>query len=150
MAKRDARARDKWGTRVGGLVLALTDAPGTTKAWASGAHGEERLATVLDGIDGIRALHDRRVPGTKGNIDHLVVGPGGIYVIDAKNHKGMVRIRDRGGLFRPDARLYVGSRDWSHLVDGLGWQLRAAAVALERLGLDPQPDDHPGLVFHRS
>ena len=146
MAKRDAAARDKWGNKIGRVVLAWTEAPGSTKAWASGARGEERLAAALDGVDGIRALHDRRVPGTRGNIDHLVVGPSGVFVVDAKNHKGTVRIRDRGGLFRTDQRLYVGSRDWSDLAD-VDWQVQAVVRVVERLGLEPQPAITPALCF---
>ena len=30
-------------------------------------------------------LHDRRVPGSPANIDHLVIGPTGVFVVDAKN-----------------------------------------------------------------
>lgn len=65
---------------------------------------------VVDGrfvVEGVIALHDRRVPGTKGNIDHLAVGPGGVYIVDAKRYEGKVERRDVGSFFRPDARLYV-------------------------------------------
>src|SRR5262245_35891194 len=34
MAKRDAAAREKWGRQLGGMVLALTDAPTSTRAWS--------------------------------------------------------------------------------------------------------------------
>jgi len=41
------------------------------------------------------ALHDRRVPGTKANIDHVAVGAGAVWVIDAKRYQGLVEHRDR-------------------------------------------------------
>lgn len=148
MAKRDAAAREKWGQRVGGVVLRLTEPPATTRAWASGADGEAKVAQLLDRIDGVRALHDRRVPGSTGNIDHLVVAPSGIFIVDAKNHAGMVRIRDRGGFFRTDLRLYVGSRDCSMLADGLAWQIEAVTIALR--GAEPQPPITPVLCFARA
>lgn len=65
-------------------------------------------------MDGIRVLHDRRVPGTRGNIDHLVVAPAGIFVVDAKRYDGLIRVRDVGGLFKTNERLYVGRRALAH------------------------------------
>src|SRR6185436_6194592 len=61
-ATREERIRSRLGGRLGGVVLALTDDPQSTRAWATGARGEEKLAQALEGIDGLRALHDRRVP----------------------------------------------------------------------------------------
>jgi hypothetical protein len=33
-------------------------------------------------------LHDRSVPGTRSNIDHLAVVPSGVWVIDTKHYAG--------------------------------------------------------------
>jgi hypothetical protein len=50
--------------------------------------------------DAVTVLNDRRVPGSRGNIDHVVVGAAGVYVIDAKRYQNaVVRIRRSGGLF---------------------------------------------------
>jgi hypothetical protein len=147
MAKRDAAARQKWGNRLGGVVLALTDAPASTRAWSIGSAGEAKLAAALSDVDGLVALHDRRVPGTRGNIDHIIIAPAGVFVVDAKAHKGTVRIRDRGGLFRTDLRLYLGSRDCSALADGLTWQVEAVQRALEASKFDPMPTIMPVLCF---
>jgi hypothetical protein len=59
----------------------------STVAWRQGAEGEERLGHRLDQLtgEGFVILHDRRVPGSQANIDHLVVGPTGVFVVDAKN-----------------------------------------------------------------
>ena len=83
--KRETRIREAH-PRMGGLILALSDDPQSTKAWATGAQGEERLGRQLDGHvgDGVHVLHDRRIPPTKANIDHIVVCPSGVFVIDAK------------------------------------------------------------------
>ena len=62
----------------------------STNAWKVGAAGEERVAqalTVLVDAGHGYALHDRRVPGKRSNIDHLFVGAAGVYVIDAKRYK---------------------------------------------------------------
>lgn len=61
------------------------------RAWALGAEGERRVAEALKALpDGWVALHDRLLyPGvTDSNIDHVVIGPGGIFMIDAKNRGG--------------------------------------------------------------
>jgi hypothetical protein len=41
--------------------------------------------------------HDLRVPGSKAHIDHIVIGPPGVFVIDAKNYRGRIRL-SRDGL----------------------------------------------------
>lgn len=46
--KRQAANLDRWGNRVGGWVNRLTNEPQSTRAWAKGAVGEERLAQALD------------------------------------------------------------------------------------------------------
>ena len=89
-------------------------------------------------------LHDRRVPRTRGNIDHLVIASSGVWVIDAKRHSGKVERRDVGRLLRSDVRLFVGGRDRSKLVDGLGWQVDAVRSAL---GDDSSVPVHACLSF---
>jgi len=120
----------QFGRRLGGALLAVTYEPQSTRAWATGARGEQELAAALAGVPDVVALHDRRVPGTRGNIDHLVVGPAGLFVVDAKRYKGRLQIRDKGGLFRTDNRLYVGGRDCSRLADNMGWQVQAVESVL--------------------
>jgi hypothetical protein len=145
-AKRETRVRSRFG-RLGGVVIALTDDPQSTRAWATGARGEEKLAEALEGIDGLRMLHDRRVPRSSANIDHILISPAGVFVVDAKNYRGTIAIRNRGWFFRPDHRLYVGRRDCSTLATGLGWQIEAVTAALAAGGVDPMPPIKPVLCF---
>jgi len=109
----------------------MNDEPRSVRAWGVGASGEEALAHALTKVSGVIVLHDRRVPGTKGNIDHIVIAPGGVFVVDAKNYTGRVELRDLGGFFRHDWRLYIGSRDQSKLADGMGWQISAVKRAID-------------------
>jgi hypothetical protein len=129
-AKREERVKERFGRRFGGVLLAVVDEPQSTRAWAKGARGEARLAEAIAGMPDVVALHDRRVPGTRGNIDHLLVAPAGLFVVDAKHYKGSLRIRDKGGLFHTDNRLYVGGRDCSHLADNMAWQVAAVETLL--------------------
>lgn len=141
-AKHEAQIEQKWGTgRIGKVAKFLSDDPHTTKAWAEGATGEERVAQVLQERLGDRAvlLHDRKVPDTRGNIDHLAIASSGVWVIDAKKYKGKVEQRDVGGWFKTDLHLYVGGRDRTKTVNGLEWQVDAVTRALgtEEVPIEP-------------
>lgn len=120
-AKRQERTRTKH-PKLGGLILALSDDPQSTKAWDTGALGEERLGNRLNELasDSLRVLHDRRIPRSRANIDHIAVAPTGVYVIDAKKYTGRPQLKIEGGILRPRVeRLLVGTRDCTKLVDGV-------------------------------
>jgi hypothetical protein len=77
-------------------------------ARAKGLEGELGVAGVLEDLAdkyGFVVLHDLSMPGTTANIDHLVIQQSAVFVIDAKNYKGIVNIRKD-----PSGRnqLYVG------------------------------------------
>ena len=123
--RRQARREERIRTnhpKLGGLILRMSDDPQSTKAWEVGAVGEERVGNRLNEIasDTLRVLHDRRIPGSRANIDHIVVAPTGVYVIDPKRYQGRPRLKVEGGLLRPRTeKLLVGSRDRTKLVDGV-------------------------------
>jgi len=116
------------------VILALADEPQSTRAWDVGAQGEEALGRRLDGLAGssVRVLHDRRIPKTRANIDHLVCCPAGVFVVDAKRYAGRPQLRVEGGFFRERTeKLVVGSRDCSRLVDGVRKQVELVRDALD-------------------
>jgi hypothetical protein len=132
-AKREAEVRAKH-PHIGGLILALQSDPQSTTAWATGAEGEEKFGARLNEVvsDDVRVLHDRRIPKTRANIDHLVVCPTGVIVIDAKKYKGRPQLRIEGGILRPRTEtLMVGSRNCTKLVDGVLHQVELVRSALE-------------------
>lgn len=63
--------------------------------WASGARGEEAVIARLRRLErrGWVAIHDLDIGA--GNIDHILIGPGGIYALETKAHANMGRIPDR-------------------------------------------------------
>jgi hypothetical protein len=130
-ARREERIRARH-PRLGGLVLALTDDPRSTKVWSTGAVGEVKVGAALEAAAdrGIDVLHDRRIPGSRANIDHLVVAPSGVWAIDAKRYSGRLECRDVGGWFRTDLRLFVGGRDKTTLVAGVRRQVDHVRAAL--------------------
>ena len=83
------------GLSVLATFSALVVLPGHVRSWAVGAEGELRTADLLAQLEaqGYRVLHDRRMPGTRANIDHVVVGPTGVFVVETKSWSGPVRIR---------------------------------------------------------
>lgn len=90
--------------------------------WRKGALGELEIGHLLDRISAENdfvVLHDRAIPRSQANIDHIVITPAGIFVIDAKNYTGLVKI-DEGSLLDPNATrtLYVGNRKQMSLVHG--------------------------------
>jgi hypothetical protein len=129
--RREATVRTKH-KHLGGLLLALSSDPHSTTAWAKGARGEQTIGDSLDKLRGqeIAVLHDRRIPGSKANIDHLVISQAGVFVVDTKHYKGRVEQRDVGGWFKTDLRLYVGGRDRSKLIAGMKPQVEAVRRAL--------------------
>jgi Nuclease-related domain len=67
-------------------------------AWRRGAAGERRTARLLDPLErqGWAVLHDLAVPGSRANLDHLVIGPGGVFVIDSKQYRGRLELDPSG------------------------------------------------------
>jgi hypothetical protein len=131
-SKREGRIREAH-PRLGGLILALSDDPQSTRAWQSGATGERKLSEKLSGLgDSVIALHDRQVPQSRANIDHIVVGPAGVYVIDAKRYRNAkIAVRRSGGFLNPvRTQLMVSGRDRTKLVDAMDWQIAAVRAAL--------------------
>ncbi|WP_299518794.1 nuclease-related domain-containing protein [uncultured Serinicoccus sp.] len=119
VAQREERVRSRH-PRLGGLLLAISDEPQSTKAWATGAVGEERLGRRLDATAGplVRVLHDRGIPRSRANLDHLVVCASGVFVVDAKRYQGRPHHVVEGGFFTPRVdKLLVGRRDCTRLVD---------------------------------
>ena len=91
------------------------------KSWDTGARGEQMLAKHLSArCAEVPVLHDRRMPGSRANIDHIAVAASGVYVIDAKRYKGKIRIARR--LFRAP-RLMIAGRDRTKLIEGLSKQV---------------------------
>ncbi len=62
--------------------------------WLTGYNGEKKVAKVLKKLKKYRIIND--VPlDNKTNIDHVVVGKNGIFVIETKNIKGKVYVNGK-------------------------------------------------------
>ncbi len=132
--------------RIGPLLLALRGAPRHEKAFRVGELGEMAVAAALERDVAWPAitLHDRRMPGGYGNIDHLVVAPAGVFVIDAKGSRGKVKV-ETPLLGTP--RLLIAGRDRTKLLDGLDRQVEAVRKALLAAGHHGVPPVQGVLCF---
>lgn len=66
--------------------------------------------------------HDRRVPGYGGNVDHIAVGPTGVWVIETKNYRGGVEVFGD--------RLEVNGQPQDRMVDQVYREAVAVQIAL--------------------
>jgi hypothetical protein len=86
---------------------------------AKGLEGELAVATDLERLAteyGLTVLHDLSMPGTTANIDHILITSKVVYVIDAKNYKGLVKIvANKQGV----KRLRISGRDETKLAEKL-------------------------------
>ncbi|MEH3067588.1 MAG: nuclease-related domain-containing protein [Aeromicrobium erythreum] len=106
----------------------------SAEKWEKGAEGEARTAEVLaTGLGpGWTVLHDVRWPGRqRANVDHVAVGPTGIFVIDSKNWSGRITLVD-GVLLQNGRR-----RQWA--VDGCADAASAVALRLPDLTAQVEP-----------
>jgi hypothetical protein len=125
--RREAETRERH-PRLGNLLLRVQAAPASETAWDTGAAGEEALASHLTkSCPNAIVLHDRRMPRSRANIDHLAVAPSGVFVIDAKRYKGKIEVRKP---FFGEPRLLIAGRDKKKLVEGLARQQEAVRAAL--------------------
>ena len=58
-----------------------------------GARGEEEVGGLLEQLRGRewRVIHDASFG--RGNVDHIVIGPAGVFTVETKSHPGPVRVR---------------------------------------------------------
>jgi hypothetical protein len=121
-------AGDRW-VGVGALLAALAARPGGDAGrWRRGAGGERATAAALARLPRRRwaVLHDRSIPGSRANLDHLAIGPTGVWLIDSKAYRGAVRVR--WGRVRVAGRpIDTGPTRWE------------AAVVEDRLGVEVVP-----------
>lgn len=99
------------------------------RAWRVGADGEERMGRLLARLPrGWFVFHDLPIGAAGANIDHLVIGPGGVFTVNTKNLTGRVWVGER-------ALLHNGNKT-DYLRKALAEAKRASAI-LSRAGGRP-------------
>jgi hypothetical protein len=113
-----------------------------TRAWRDGARGERATARRLRWLErhGYVVLHDLQVPGSQANLDHLAVGPAGVFVIDSKYYRRALQL----GV---DGMLWYGGYPLAQQLATAVW---ASVRVVEALQLPPEVPVVPLLVIHRA
>lgn len=125
-----------FGPILAGMIMFIAFAkawvePAHVRAWGIGARGETITESELEQLpDGFELLHDRRLPGARGNVDHVVIGPGGVFVVESKRMTGKLSIRG-------DA-VYVRGRN-THIVDQVLHQAEVLEDVLRGAGIEDVP-----------
>ena len=103
-------------------------------AWRQGAAGERRTARLLAPLEhqGWAILHDLAVPGSTANIDHLALGPGGVFVIDSKQYRGRLQLDAVG-------KLWHGRHPVAPTLGVVSWEADQAAQVLPDPGVAVVP-----------
>lgn len=95
-----------------------------------GAEGERHVAALLASLpEGFYVLHDLDLPASAANVDHLVIGPPGVTVVDAKAYSG--RLTAGGGTLwrgRHSLRRECATTRWE--ADRLAEHLRVPVAAV--------------------
>jgi Nuclease-related domain len=103
-------------------------------AWRRGAAGERRTARLLSHLErhGWAVLHDLALLGSQANLDHLVIGPGGVFAIDSKQYRGRLRLDAVG-------KLWHGRYPLAPALRAASWEADQAAKVLPDPGLAVVP-----------
>ena len=91
-------------------------------------------AQLLEPLErhGWAVLHDLAVPRRQANIDHLVIGPGGVFVIDSKQYRGRLQLDGSGGLWH-------GRYPLTPTLQAVSFEADQAAVVLSDPGMAVVP-----------
>jgi Nuclease-related domain len=117
------------GACVGMISWVRDEPPEFIAKWKRGADGERQTARALRGLSegGWCAVHDKTTG--RGNIDHVAVGPSGVFLLESKNLSGTIQI-DARGLTTVFGDAAIDSYTNGHLAD---WMRGSAARLKERI-----------------
>jgi hypothetical protein len=103
-------------------------------AWRRGWAGERRTARLLGPLErqGWAVLHDLAVPHSQAKIDHLVIGPGGVFVIDSKQYRSRLQLD-------PSGRLWHGRYPLAPTLQAVSFEADQAAQVLPDPGMAVVP-----------
>lgn len=127
------------------IVVVIADTVRTARqttsvaAWGKSSAAERRTERQLRGLakHGYHVLHARAVPlddegVSDGKIDHLVIGPSGVYAIDSEQWDKRLPVRTKSHL-----KLYHGPIDKNARLDEARWEAAHASRTLTaQVGFD--------------
>lgn len=96
----------------------------TVPAWRRASVAERRTEAQLKRLErgGYRTLHARAIPGSEAQIDHLVVGPTGVYAVDSEKWDKRLPVR-----VQSHRKLFHGPFNQKPRLDEARWEASQAA-----------------------
>ena len=80
---------------VAGLVILFKASVRRWERWFLGRKGESKVTETLKSLpNDYVILNDIVLPDSKGNVDHVLIGPNGVFVIETKNYSGFVKCEE--------------------------------------------------------
>ncbi|MBG6237667.1 hypothetical protein IWX78_000610 [Mycetocola sp. CAN_C7] len=111
-------------------VLGRSPLSGSGTAWYLGAQGELAVGRMLDALPaGWTVFHALPVGTKEADIDHLVVGPGGVFTINTKHHRGKP-------IWVANRTFMVSGQRQPHIRNAEFEAARVTKLVHKRLGLD--------------
>ncbi|MCU1405813.1 MAG: hypothetical protein JWQ43_2116 [Glaciihabitans sp.] len=97
-----------------------------SRPWYKGSLGEIEVGHILQRLDERwTVLHAVPVGANNADIDHVLIGPGGVFTLNTKNHSGQ-RVFAGGGAFRVNGHATQHVRNSQHEAARAGRLLSAA------------------------
>jgi len=105
----------------------LFGVPDSALNWRRGAAGEEETGRILARLSpDFSVLHDRRIPLSQANVDHIVIGPTGVFVIETKRYSGRLTVHG--------AEVFVAGRRRTKIVEQALWEAEVVRRVLAEAG----------------
>jgi hypothetical protein len=117
------------------VVAAIADAvyraksTSTVPAWRRSSVAERRTEAQLKKLErsGYRTLHARAIPGSEAQIDHLVIGPTGVYAVDSEKWDKRLPVRVQMG-----KKLFHGPFDMKPRLTEARWEAAQASELMSK------------------
>ena len=104
-----AAATPGW-LRVARTLLRVHD---DERAWRRGAEGEEAVGRKLAKLDDRwTVLHDLPLNKKGSNLDHLAIGPGGVFALNTKKVRGKIWVGERVVMVNGQRTPYLRTARW--------------------------------------
>lgn len=120
-------------------VLGMSPLHVDAESWFSGAHGELKVGALLSKLgDEWTVLHAVPVGTGDSDVDHVLVGPAGVFTINTKRHRGKK-------IWVSERMLMVSGQKTDHLRNSRHEAKRASKILSAATGM--QIDAHPILAI---
>lgn len=140
-ARREQTRTWRDGVLAGGSVGRLLPTPFGLVAHAPTRRRAGTVAATLADAPEVLVLHDRGQPGRRATIDHIAIGPAGVYVVDIED-VGRRTVSQKGspGATTPRPHhLVIGTHEEDHLLVVLEARVAIVRAALHSAGLADVP-----------